>query len=105
MLRTQDRDDGCDGRPAVVSWEEAERLMTTLTEVLQGAIEELVPVKRVCWASKPWWSPHLSELRQRMRHLRNRADRLNTEHDMGLFRRARKAFTQEVKKAKAAAWR
>ena len=105
MLRTQDQDDGCDGRPAVVSREEAERLMTTLTEVLQGAIEELVPVKRVCWASKPWWSPHLSELRQRMRHLRNRADRLNTEHDRGLFRRARKAFTQEVKKAKAAAWR
>ena len=105
LLRTQDQDFGCDGRRTVVSREEAERLMTTLTEVLQGAIEDLVPVKRICWASKPWWSPHLSELRKRMRHLRNRADRLDTEHDRGLFRRARKAFTQEVKKAKAAAWR
>ena len=48
MLRTQDQDFGCDGRRIVVSREEAERLMTTLTEVLQGAIEDLVPVKRIC---------------------------------------------------------
>ena len=104
LLRTQDQDYGHDGRQIAVAREEAERLMTTLTEVLQGAIEDLVPVKRICWASKPWWSPHLSALRQHMQHLRNRADRLNTEHDRGLFCRARKAFTQEVKKAKAAAW-
>ena len=54
LLRTHDQDHGWDGRQVVVSREEAERLMTTLTEVRQGAIEELVPVKRICWASKPW---------------------------------------------------
>ncbi|CAD7699049.1 unnamed protein product, partial [Ostreobium quekettii] len=105
ILRGHNHDSGWNGRLATTSREEAERMMTTLTEVLQGAIDALVPVKRICWASKPWWSPHLTELRRHMKHLRNRADRLDTDHDRGLFRRARKEFTQEVKKAKAAAWR
>ncbi|CAD7700797.1 unnamed protein product, partial [Ostreobium quekettii] len=104
ILRAHDHDSGCEGRPVVETREEADRMMTTLTEVLQGAIDALVPEKRICWASKPWWSPHLTELRRHMKHLRNRADRLNTDHDRGLFRRARKAFTQEVKKTGEEQW-
>ncbi|CAD7700019.1 unnamed protein product [Ostreobium quekettii] len=100
VQRASDHDGSTDARSSSREEirEEADRLTTILTEVLQGAIEEHVPEKRVCWASKPWWSPHLTELRRRMKHLRNRADRLDTDHDRGLYCRACKEFTREVKK-------
>ena len=88
-----------------LSSERVERDVGALTEAIQEAIALHVPKKRICWASKPWWSPHLSELRSRMKNLKNRANRLNTDHDRGLYRRARKEFTREVKRAKAATWR
>jgi ribonuclease HI len=105
ILQSLSRHPGSDERSTGELREEADSAVASLTEVFQGAIDDLVPEKRICWASKPWWSPQLTELRRHMKHLRNRADRLNTDHDRGLFRKARKAFTREVKKAKAAAWR
>ena len=79
--------------------------VTHLTTVLQEAIEAHVPEKTICWASKPWWSPTVAEARQRMRHLLHRAERHGTAHDWSLYRRARRAFTSIVRRAKATAWR
>ena len=79
--------------------------VTHLTTVLQEAIEAHVPEKTICWASKPWWSPEVAEARQHMRHLLHRAERHGTTHDWSLYRRARRAFTSIVRRAKATAWR
>ena len=76
-----------------------------LTMVLQRAIATHVPEKAICWASKPWWSPEVAEARQHMRHLLHRAERHQTAHDWRLYRRARRAFTSIVRRAKATAWR
>ena len=40
-----------------------------------------------------------------LRHLRNRARRLDTPHDLKWYRKARRAFTSLVRRAKALAWR
>ena len=79
--------------------------VTRLTMVLQRAIATHVPEKTICWASKPWWSPEVAEARQHMRHLLHRAERHRTAHDWHLYRRARRAFTSIVRRAKATAWR
>ena len=76
-----------------------------LTAILQEAIDRHVPEKRICWASKPWWSLELSSARGHLRHLQNRAMRLGTDHDWRLYRKARRGFTTAVRKAKALAWR
>ena len=65
-----------------------EEQVTCLTRVLQGAIEQHVPERKICWASKPWWSPEVEESRRHMRRLLHRAERLKTAHDWGLYRRA-----------------
>ena len=82
-----------------------EEQVTRLTKVLQSAIENHVPERTICWASKPWWSPAVEESRRHMRRLLHRAERLGTAHDWGLYRRARRVFTSTVKRAKAQAWR
>ena len=79
--------------------------VTRLTEILQEAIQRHVPERRLCWASKPWWSPEVDSARCHMRHMLHRAERLRTDHDWTLYRRARRAFTTLVRKAKAMAWR
>ena len=84
---------------------EIERQVARLTAILQEAIDQHVPEKRICWASKPWWSPELASARRHLRHLQNRAQRLGSDHDWRLYRRARRAFTTAVRKAKALAWR
>ena len=76
-----------------------------LTSILQEAITRHVPEKRICWASKPWWSPELSSARSHLRHLQHRAVRLGTDHDWRLYRKARRSFTTAVRRAKALAWR
>ena len=40
-----------------------------------------------------------------MRHLLHQAERHGTTHDWSLYRRARRAFTSIVRRAKATAWR
>ena len=82
-----------------------EEQVASLTTVLQEAIEAHVPEKRICWASKPWWSPEVDAARRHMRRLLHRAERLDTPHDWSLYRRARRAFTSTVRKSKALAWR
>ena len=84
---------------------EIERQVGRLTTILQEAINRHVPEKRICWASKPWWSPEVSRARSHLRHLQHRAVRLGTDHDWRLYRKARRAFTTAVRKAKALAWR
>ena len=79
--------------------------MARLTGILQAAIDRHVPEKRICWASKPWWSPELTSARRHLRNLQHRAVRLGTDHDWRLYRRARRAFTFAVRKAKVFAWR
>ena len=79
--------------------------VTGLTTVLQEAIDAHVPEKTICWASKPWWSPAVAAARRTMRHLLHRAERHGTTHDWSLYRRARRAFTTTVRRAKASAWR
>ena len=76
-----------------------------ITTILQEAIDRHVPEKRICWASKPWWSPELSSERGHLRNLQNRAVRLGTDHDWRLYRKARRRFTTAVRTAKALAWR
>ena len=82
-----------------------ESRVARLTAIFQSAIEHHVPEKRICWASKPWWSSELASARSHLRLLQNRAVRLDTDHDWRLYRRARRAFTTAVRKAKAQAWR
>ena len=36
---------------------------------LQATIDQHVPVKRVCWASNPWWSEELAVMRKEMNRL------------------------------------
>ena len=84
---------------------EVEQQVAHLTTILQSAIARHVLVKRLCWASKPWWSSELAAARRHLRLLQHRAVRLGTAHDWGLYRRARRAFTCAVRKAKALAWR
>ena len=84
---------------------EIEHQVARLTAILQAAIDRHVPEKRICWASKPWWSPELTSARRHLRNLQHRAVRLGTDHDWRLYRRARRAFTSAVRKAKAFAWR
>ena len=84
---------------------EIEHQVARLTAILQAAIDRHVPEKRICWASKPWWSPELADARRHLRHLQHRAVRLGTDHDWRLYRRARRAFTSAIRKAKACAWR
>lgn len=76
-----------------------------LIEVIQEAIGEHVPEKKISWASKPWWSPEVESSRREMRRLLHRAERLGTAHDWGLYRRARRRFTSIVRQAKAQSWR
>ena len=83
----------------------AEHRAQVLTSILQQAITDHVPTKRVCWASKPWWSPTVEAARCHMRHMKNRAHRLDTDHDWKWYRKARRAFTDIVRRAKAQAWR
>ena len=84
---------------------ELEHQVHSFTTILQQAIERHVPEKRLCWASKPWWTSELAAARTHLRRLHHRAMRLRTDHDWGLYRRARRAFTCAVRKAKALAWR
>ena len=94
-----------DGRRSQANSISAEEQVIRLTRVFQTAIEHHVPERKLCWASKPWWSPAVEESRRHMRCMLHRAERLRTAHDWGLYRRARGAFTSIVKKAKAKAWR
>ena len=64
-----------------------------------------VPERTICWASKPWWSQEVASARHHMRHMLHRAQHIGTELDWKLYRRARRAFTSIVRKAKATAWR
>ena len=76
-----------------------------LTQILEGAIEDHVPMRTICWASKPWWSPEVASARKHMRHMLHRAQRIGTVLDWKLYRHARRCFTSLVRKAKATAWR
>ena len=84
---------------------EIEHRVARITAILQEAIHRHVPEKRICWASKPWWSQELASARSHLRNLQHRAVRLGSEHDWRLYRWARRAFTSAVRKAKALAWR
>ena len=75
-----------------------------LTQILEGAIETHVPMRTICWASKPWWSPEVASARRHMRHMLHRAQRIGTVLDWKLYRHARRCFTSLVRKAKATAW-
>ena len=79
--------------------------MDRLTAILQDAIARHVLEKRICWASKPWWSPALASARSHLCSLHHQAVRLNSDHDWSLYRRARRSFTTAIQKAKALAWR
>ena len=84
---------------------EIEHRVARITAILQEAINRHVPEKRTCWASKPWWSQELARARCHLRNLQHRAVRLGSDHDWRMYRRARRAFTSAVRKAKALAWR
>ncbi|MCG8453615.1 MAG: hypothetical protein MI717_10590, partial [Spirochaetales bacterium] len=100
LLRAQDPDSSITGDASSIAAQ-----VTDLTTVLQDAIDAHVPEKTICWASKLWWSPAVAEARRTMRHLLHRAERHGTAHDWSLYRRARRAFTTTVRRAKATAWR
>ena len=70
-----------EGRENHVNDISAEEQVICLTRVLQMAIEQHVPERNICWASKPWWSPAVEESRRHMRRMLHPAERLKIAHD------------------------
>ena len=82
-----------------------ERTASLLTKAFQSVIDELVPTKRVSWASNPWWSPELEQLRLDLLRRQRTWKKTRDCHDKKAVNTCRRHLRQAIAAAKQASWR
>ena len=75
-----------------------------LDMALQSAIDQHVPVKRLCWASNPWWSKDLAAMRLELNRLSRKWARSRAPADKQVANAYRRRFRRAISDAKQRSW-
>ena len=84
---------------------EVDRMVSFLSEGMQGAITECVPWKRICPLSQPGWTPEITLLRRGMKRMRRRWMKTRRVTDRERYLMARKKFRHRLAETRQEAWR
>ena len=76
-----------------------------LTVALQMTIEEHVPKKRVSWASNPWWSKELEQLRLELLRRQRKWNKSKDREDKRAVNACRRCLRRAIATAKQDCWR
>ena len=90
---------------ALQSPAEVDHAVSFLTEGMQGAIAECVPVKRICPLSKPGWTPEVTILRNKMKRTRRWWMKTRRVADRERYLLARREFRRRLTETRCEAWR
>ena len=85
--------------------EDLQRHARLLTQGLQTAIDEHVPTKRLCWASNPWWSKALEQIRLELLRRQRTWKRTKDRADKKAVNECRRRLRRAIADAKQACWR
>ena len=87
------------------SSQELDQMVEHVTGGIQHTMESVVPTKRVCQYSRPWWNADLRVCKEQMNHWRRRWVRTGLVSARERYLVARRTFRNEVSKAKQDSWR
>ncbi len=76
-----------------------------LTSAIQSVSRSYVPLKRICWASRPWWSHELTDLHKQLNRLRRQWNRHKTRDNKRAVNACRRHLQKAISRAKHASWR
>ena len=79
--------------------------MTSLTTALQSTIACQVPTKTLSWASNPWWTSDIADLRTRLNRLRRRWSRTGDPEVKRAVNACRRTLRAAIATAKQESWR
>ena len=85
--------------------EDLQRHARLLTQCLQTVIDEHVPTKRLCWASNPWWSKDLEQIRLELLRRQRKWKRTKARADKKAVNECRRRLRRAIADAKQTCWR
>ena len=85
--------------------EDLQRHACILMEGLKTVIDQHVPTKRISWASNPWWSKELEQIRLELLRRQRKWNRSKDRADKREVNACRRRLRRAIAEAKQACWR